>query len=470
MSAVDSEAPVTIDAALIALREGRLRATELVEGALRAGHDAGERLGIYVARFDEPARAAALGAEAAYAAGGEPLVLQGIPLGVKDNVATIDGPTTAQSLVLDPAWAEEQGDATAVARLRAAGGIVCGKNTTMEFATGIPDPSKPFPLPRNPWNAEHWAGGSSSGTASGVSVGAFLGGLGTDTGGSVRIPAAYCGITGLKPTFGRVPKSGVVPFSHSLDHVGPMARTARDCALLLGVLAGHDPRDLTSVDEPVEDYVAALTGDVSDLRIGVDPLRRVCPDRDQEVDSAFAAAVETLAQLGATVIDVEIPWYNEVAAANRITSRSEALAYHLPDLRSRWFDYFDSTRQGVGAGAFFTGADYVQAQRVRRVAQGAVADLFTAVDLVVTPTTSAPAPRLDRLIEHGWRMELTHTNYWNVVGNPALAVPMGHTRLAMPLSLQIIGRPFDEASVLRAGDAYQQNTGWHGELPLSERG
>ena len=178
-------------------------------------------------------------ADADFANGIDRGPLQGIPLGIKDIIATDNAPTTAQSLVLDPTWGD-QGDAPVVARLRAAGAVITGKTSTMEFATGLPDADKPFPVPRNPWNTDHWPGGSSSGTGAGVAAGLFLGGLGTDTGGSIRGPAAYCAISGLKPTFGRVPKSGCVPLGYSLDHIGPMARSARDCAAMLQIIAGYD--------------------------------------------------------------------------------------------------------------------------------------------------------------------------------------------------------------------------------------
>ena len=191
------------------------------------------------------------------AAGEDRGPLHGIPLGIKDIITTDEGPTTCQSLVTDPTW-HNQGDGALMGRLRQAGAVICGKTTTMEYAVGRPDPSKPFPVPRNPWDPERWTGGSSSGTGNGVASGQFLGGLGTDTGGSVRFPSALCGITGHKPTFGLVPKSGCFPLGFSYDHIGPMARSAWDCAAMLKHMAGHHPSDRTSVERPSEDYLAAL--------------------------------------------------------------------------------------------------------------------------------------------------------------------------------------------------------------------
>ncbi|MFI6826457.1 amidase [Kribbella sp. NPDC050241] len=456
----------TISAALASLRSGEVTASGLVDEAITAADAHDGELGIYLARFDEPAREAAAAADEIYAAGDPAGPLLGIPLGIKDIITTVEGPTTAQSLVHDPAWGDQL-DAPVVGRLRAAGGIISGKTTTMEFATGVPDPSKPFPIPRNPWNPDHWTGGSSSGTGNGMAAGAFLGGLGTDTGGSIRIPAAFCGISGLKATFGRVPKSGCVPLGYSLDNIGPMARSARDCAIMLTVLAGCDASDPCSVDEPVPDYENALTGDLGGLRIGVDPLaeyRRA--DQDPRLGELLEAALAVLTARGATVVPVRLPYYRELTAATGITSRSEAFAYHAPDLRTRWSDYFAATRQGVGIAAAYTGADYVQAQRVRRVGQRELASLFTEVDLIVTPTASVEAFTIDGLSSLATeRFRAMHTSYWNAVGNPALSIPMGLGVRGLPLGLQLVGRPFDEALVLRAGDAYQQATDWHLRQP-----
>jgi aspartyl-tRNA(Asn)/glutamyl-tRNA(Gln) amidotransferase subunit A len=452
----------TISGALAALRSGEVTATGLLDEAIAAADEHDEALGIYLTRFDDSARAAAVAADEIYAAGDPAGLLLGIPLGIKDIITTAEGPTTAQSLVHDPAWGDQL-DAPVVSRLRSAGGIITGKSTTMEFATGLPDPSKPFPIPRNPWNPDYWTGGSSSGTGNGVAAGAFLGGLGTDTGGSIRIPAAFCGISGLKATFGRVPKSGCVPLGYSLDNIGPMARSARDCAIMLTVLAGYDASDPCAADEPVPDYEAALTGDLTGLRIGFDPLaeyRRA--DQDPMLGELLDAAVAALTERGVTVVPVTLPYYRELTAATGITSRSEAFAYHAPDLQSRWSEYFAATRQGLGTAPAYSGADYVQAQRVRRVGQREVASLFESVDLVVTPTASVAAFAIDGLGDQAMeRFRAMHTSYWNAVGNPALSVPMGFGAAQLPLGLQLIGRPFEEETVLRAGDAYQQVTNWH---------
>jgi aspartyl-tRNA(Asn)/glutamyl-tRNA(Gln) amidotransferase subunit A len=220
--------PLTLTDAAMALREGTVTSVALTEAAIAAADAADETVGTYLTRFNEYALERAATADAELARGEDRGPLHGIPFGVKDILAMAEGPTTAQSLILDRSWGAGK-DAPTVARVKAAGAVITGKTTTMEFACGIPDATKPFPIPRNPWNLDTWAGGSSSGTGSGVAAGMFLAGLGTDTAGSIRIPAAFCGVSGLMPTFGRVPKSGCVPLGYSLDHVGPMARSARDC-------------------------------------------------------------------------------------------------------------------------------------------------------------------------------------------------------------------------------------------------
>ncbi|MFJ1456800.1 amidase [Nocardia sp. N2S4-5] len=450
----------TVTDAAAALRRGDVTATELTERALATPDD----LGVYLARCDERALARAAAVDRQLAAGAEVPPLAGIPLGVKDILAHTAAPTTAQSLVLDPAWAAGIGDCAVVRRLEQAGAVITGKTSTMEFAIGVPDPDKPFPVPRCAWDRDRWAGGSSSGSGSGVAAGHFLAAIGTDTAGSIRIPAAFNGVTGLKPTFGRVPKSGVVPLGYTLDHVGPLARSAADCALLLSVLAGPDTEDPYSADVPVADYPAALTGDLQGVRVGVDTLDRYA---DGGIDPAqprlFAEAVDTLRAAGATVVPVEVPMYPELVAIDLVVMLAEAHAYHRGDLRDRWTDYGRGTRIVLAGGAAVTGPDYVQAQRVRHVARRRMADLLGEVDLVVTPTGHLGAPplaSLDPLRPLGALSSL-HTPYWNPLGNPTLAVPIGLSGDATPLSMSISGRHFDEATVLRAGDAYQRRTTHH---------
>ncbi|GAA0256568.1 amidase [Cryptosporangium japonicum] len=453
----------TLSGAAAALRRGSVRSIELVDAALAAADKTDAELGLFHSRFADRAREAAQRVDEALAAGTDPGPLAGLPLGVKDLLTTVDGPTSAGSLVPPP---DDRRDATAVARLRAAGGIVVGKTLTSEYGVGSPDHTKPLPVPRNPWDTARWTGGSSAGSASGLVAGAFLGALGTDSGGSIRMPSAFCGTTGLKPTYGRVSRAGGMPMGWSTDHIGPMATTARDCALLLSVIAGPDPADPTTSEAPVPRYTDALTGDLTGVRIGVDRLDRVGGAvADPALAGVFAAALDELTALGADLVDVTLPLYPELAAASIVLTLSEALTWHRADFATRGGDFFANTLATIGLAEAFTAVDYVQAQRVRRAGQDAVAALFDVVDLVVTPTASiaaTPYDRLDRMFESG-EFFAVYAPYWNVVGNPALSVPMGFTADRVPLGLQLIGAPFDEALVLRAGDAYQRRTGWHDE-------
>jgi aspartyl-tRNA(Asn)/glutamyl-tRNA(Gln) amidotransferase subunit A len=456
----------TITEAAAALRSGETTAVALAEacGAVADHYD--EAIGAFIARYTEQALTAAEAADADFAAGVDKGPLQGIPLGIKDIITTADGPTTAQSLVLDRQWGLDLGDAPVTSRLRAAGATLMGKLSTMEFAIGMPDAARPFPIPRNPWNLDYWPGGSSSGSGSAVASGMVLGALGTDTGGSIRIPAAFCGVSGLMPTFGRVPKSGCAPLGYSLDHIGPLTRSARDAALMLQVLAGPDATDPCSVDVPVPDYTAGLTGDLSGLRVGVTRLERFAGTEDPALAGTFDAAVAVLGAAGADVVAVDLPYYAELTAAAFVMFAAEALAYHMPDMQSRWADFAPGTRSAIGIAFAVSGADYVQAQRARRVGQKAVAELFTDLDLVVTPTASTVARRMDQLDTMlGEGLSTIHTPYWDVIGNPAMSIPMGVGAEGMPLGLQIAGRPFDEVTTLRAADAFQRHTDWHLQIP-----
>lgn len=459
---------LTISDALRLMRAGELTSVELVQRAIDAADDRDAQLGVFVTRFDDAALEAAEEADRRRNLGLDAPLL-GIPIGVKDILTTAEGPTTAQSLVRDRV--RVSGDATAIRRLRDAGGVVVGKTTTMEFAYGTHDEDKPFPVPRNPWRSSCWAGGSSSGSGAGVAAGMMLGAVGTDTGASIRLPAALCGVTGLKPTFGVVPRDGCVPLGYSLDHVGPMARSAADCALLLEAMAGHSPDDPSSSPTGLSPLTVPADGSLRGVRIGVDGLSRFSGSLEcRDLQPCFAAFVDALEDAGADVVDVELPLYREVSTTLYITVLSEALCTHLPTIREQWGDYFRSTRVGLTTGAFVSAVDYVQAQRVRRVGVEAVRGLFQDVDFVVTPTASRPAPLVSdarAFLSTLYQGEaLTrHTAYWNAVGNPALTVPIGFSD-GLPLGGQIIGRPFADRDVLAVGACYQRSVDWHRRIPV----
>ncbi|MBV9580033.1 MAG: amidase [Chloroflexi bacterium] len=460
---------MTITEAADALRRGQLTSVELTRAVFERADRLDPALGVYLRRMDDSALDEARRADADLANGVDRGPLQGIPLGIKDIIATGNAPTTAQSLILDPTWGN-RGDAPVVARLRAAGAVITGKTTTMEFATGLPDPDKPFPVPRNPWNTDHWPGGSSSGTGAGVAAGLFLGGLGTDTGGSIRGPSAYCAISGLKPTFGRVPKSGCVPLGFSLDHIGPMARSARDCAVMLQVIAGYDRSDPTCRNVPVPDYLAALSGSLEGTKIAVEREHHTRVDGvlPESVD-AFETAMGAIEDAGARTIEVVIPHYAEITFAGRVLSRSEAAAYHMLDLRMRWSDYGVHTRDAVAQGALYSASDVVQAQRVRQYGKKLIAELLRPFDVLVTLSRGSGAPAVEGLTMESYSKKPSFTSIWNAMGLPALCIPMGFTDDGLPLSLQIVGKPFDEATVLRVGDAFQQLTDWHLKVPAIAR-
>ncbi|WP_410585579.1 amidase [Amycolatopsis sp. lyj-108] len=460
--------PRTLTATAAALRDGTVTSIGLTEAAMAAADRGDAIYGAYLTRLDETAFTAARRADAELAAGLDRGPLHGIPIGVKDIIATAEAATTAQSLVHDRGWLAGT-DATVATRLKAAGAVLTGKTTTMEFACGMPEQEHPFPIPRNPWRTARWAGGSSSGAGIGVATGMFLAGIGSDTAGSIRVPAAFCGVTGLMPGYGRVPRTGCVPLGYSLDRIGPLARSVRDCAAVLEVLAGPDPADPDSATGPVRR--PEFRGDLTGLRIGVVRDHHFPPGRDPALDGVFAETLAVLAGLGARLSRITLPYPAELVTAVQVTVASEALAHHRAELCHRWLDFSRGTRGLLATGALVTGADYVQAQRVRRVAQRAVDGLFTEVDLVACPTASVGAPRFESLLSPAGLPEneelfgVIHTPYWNGLANPVLALPMGFTADGLPLSLQLAGPVRGETELLEAGDAFQSATGWHLRTP-----
>ncbi|GAA1922364.1 Asp-tRNA(Asn)/Glu-tRNA(Gln) amidotransferase subunit GatA [Microbacterium aoyamense] len=462
-----ADLPLTLADAAAGLRSRAFSSVELTT-ALRARADEFDSvLGSYVARFDESALRAAAQADADFASGIDRGPLQGIPIGVKDLLAASEGPTTANSIVLDPAWGAGT-DAPVVRRLRHAGAVLTGKTSTYEFAMSPPHPSSPFPTARNPWDLSRSPGGSSSGSASGVAAGFFLAALGTDTGGSIRGPAAWTGITGLKPTFGLVPKSGCVPLAQSLDHVGPMAPSAQDCALVLQVIAGHHASDESSARRPVDRFAVDPHRDLTGMRIGVVREHHFPENSDPAAEPAYRDALARLEERGAVLVDVALPRYREAVASVWIMVSGDALAYHLDDLRSRWDDFLPTTRLNVATGALISGADMVQAARARRIAQLELADLFRHVDIIATPTATIPAAPLADLMVPGIERGLgggVFTPYWNAVGVPTIAVPMGANAEGLPLSIQLAAPAFADRLLLDVAAAYQRDTDWHLRRP-----
>jgi aspartyl-tRNA(Asn)/glutamyl-tRNA(Gln) amidotransferase subunit A len=456
--------PATLCDAAAAVRSGEVSSTELFETALARAAEWEPGLGAFADRYDAQAREAAAAADEDAAAGRDLGPLQGVPLAIKDILAAKEGPTRAGSRAADLEW-ERGRDAVAVARLRDAGAIVLCKATTMEYATGLPDLDGPFPIPRNPWGEGRYPGGSSSGSAVGVAARIFLGAVGTDSGGSIRIPSAFCGVSGLKPTYGRVPRVGCIPLADSLDHIGPIAPSARDCAALLEVMAGPDEGDPTATSLPLSIPIPA-SPDLEGVRIGLDRLSGVASEyRDPAVDRALDAAMEELAGLGAEVVPVELPLYDELTDATIAIMVSEAAAFHEERMNQRPQDLTAALRSILATHKDYTGADYVRAQSVREVGRDRLRALYATqgLDAIVTPTIGCGSPPLNEAEDFalGEKWKAIFTMYWNAAGFPVLSVPIGFDESSMPLGMQIAGLPFDEASVVRIGDAFQSGTDWH---------
>jgi aspartyl-tRNA(Asn)/glutamyl-tRNA(Gln) amidotransferase subunit A len=389
----------------------------------------------------------------------------GVPYGLKDIVDYAGVPTTAHSKILENNVA--QGDAVVTQKLRAAGGVFMGKLSTHEFAYGGPCFDLPWPPARNPWNREHFCGGSSSGSGAASAAGFLPAAIGSDTGGSIRNPATMCGIVGMKPTYGLVSRRGVMPLAFSLDHVGPLTRTVRDNALMLDVIAGYDSRDPASVDAAAGGCTAELGRSVKGLRIGV---IRHFYTRDMEADpemfAGIEAALKTLTELGAVVREIETAPLGEYAACNRTILTSEAYAIHEKWLRERPQDYGSLTRERILSGAFVRATDYINATRVRSRLAKAFHALFDDIDVAVTASSMDPACRID----DSEAIELTYGRQarapFNVTGSPALSVPVGFSKAGLPLGMQIIGKPFTEALVYRVGDAYERAAKWVDKHPV----
>ena len=442
-------------------RRKTLSPVELTRALIeRIGH-LDPKLNAFVTVTADRALADAKAAETALARGDISSPLLGIPVGYKDIYATRGVVTTGGSALLAD-WVPDA-DSTCVARLQKAGAVMLGKLITHEFAFGIQFPGHRFPAAKNPWDLERMPGGSSSGSGAALAAGLAFGALGSDTGGSIRGPASFCGIAGLKPTYGRCSRAGVLTLSWTLDHTGPMARTVEDCAYLLQALAGYDTADPASSREPVPDYVAPLARGVRNLRVGV-PREYFCQDLDPEVEKGFEQALATLRQLGASVQDVQIPSIQS-APAYMVILLSEAYAYHERDLREHPELFGEVLRERMLAGGLITASEYVQAQRIRVRLQGDMADVLRRVDVLATPTSPKPAATFTAMYDPNTEMPRSNTGPFNMTGLPTLAVPIGFSASGLPLSMQITGRPFDEATVLRVGHTYEQNTEWHKRHP-----
>lgn len=447
---------------LIAAR--KLSPVELTEACLARISKFDHLLDSFVTLTAERARVEAKAAEAAVMAG-QPLGrLHGIPYCLKDIFETAGIRTTAMSRVL--ADHVPSRDAYCQEKMAAAGAVLLGKNATWEFAHGGPSWDILFPPARNPWNRDHSPAGSSSGSAAAVAAGFAPATLGSDTGGSIRGPAAACGIAGLKPTYGLVSRRGVLPNCFSHDHAGPLAWTSEDVAILMQVIAGHDPEDPASADVEIPDYVAALTGDVKGLVIGVPTswLETELPSTPA-TKAAFESALEVFRGLGATVRPVTLPPLQQFDDTKKTIAVAELFTIHGANLRARPDLFGASLRYRIIAGGLVRAEEYLQAQRLRTDLARAMQKVMASVDLLMLPT-SEPAGKLEPIAPSSLFTKLSLTTPFNVGGNPALSVCSGFAENGLPFSLQIVGRLFDDATVLRAGDAYEKATSWRAKRPV----
>jgi aspartyl-tRNA(Asn)/glutamyl-tRNA(Gln) amidotransferase subunit A len=395
--------------------------------------------------------------------------LHGLPVAVKDLFATKGVRTTGGSKVLAD-WVPRF-DATVVERLRAAGAVLLGKLNMHEFAYGTTTNNPHYGPTRNPWDPECIPGGSSGGSGAAVAAGLCAAALGTDTGGSIRIPAAACGVVGLKPTYGRVSRHGVLPLSWSLDHVGPLTRTVEDAALLLAVLAGADRRDPTSSTHRVANYRSALRRPVRGLKVGI-PSEHFLDLLDDTVRAAFDVALQTLRRLGVRVQPVSIPSAPQSQAAELAIMMPEASAYHARHLAARAADYGADVRPLLEMGRLVPATTMVAAQRLRARLASECAHVFERVDAIIVPSLPIAAPRLTDSIVRiaGVTVDVAsalsrNMMLFNLTGLPAVALPCGRSSAGLPIGLQLAGRPFDEATVLRIAHAYERATEWHLQRP-----
>ena len=449
---------LTVVSALEMMRDGSLTSEALVEAILRRIDETDGRLKAYVTVSRDMALKEARDADMRASNGAELRPLHGIPVSVKDLIETKGIRTTAGSKLLSTYVPSR--DATVVERLKAAGAIIIGKTNTHEFALGGVTPPT-----SNPWDLRKIPGGSSGGSAAAVAAGSALASLGSDTGGSIRLPSSYCGTVGLKPTYGRVSREGVFPESWSLDHVGPITRSVEDCAILLSVIAGRDDLDPTTSRKPVPGYLSLARSGVDGMRVGI-PDDYFFEPLQKGVRSAVRRAIKELAGLGARIEHFKFPMVDEIIAAHAIVDYAESSAYHEESFRRRAKDYQPDVRVLLEQGFLIPAVDYIRAQRLRGLVLPRVKSLFKRFDIMVTPSqpTVAPAHGATEVVIDGQFMTLNSamTRFmapFNFTGLPALSVNCGFSE-GLPVGLQLVGDYFGEGKILCAALAYERETEW----------
>jgi aspartyl-tRNA(Asn)/glutamyl-tRNA(Gln) amidotransferase subunit A len=455
---------LTITEASAQIAARKLSPVELTKSCLAKIEKLDGTLHSFIVVTPERALADAKAAEARIMAGKSKGPLDGIPIAHKDIYNTAGIATTAHSRLLQGNVPKE--DAHTVKLWAKAGTVMLGKLATHEFAMGGPSFDLPWPPARNPWNPDHFTSGSSSGTGAAVAAGLILGGTGSDTGGSIRGPAAYCGIAGIKPTYGRCSRAGVLPLSNTLDHTGPLAWTVEDCALLLQAMAGHDPADPGSADKRVPDFRADLPKGAKGLKIGV---VRHFHEIDNKVNAAVQKGIDDALAVykseGAEISEVTLPPMADFQAAGWVILSVEAFAIHEPWLRTRFNDYGELFRDRLAIAGLVSGVDYVQAVRHRRELCAATAAAMREVDILLTAGAPTEAPRIDNVPKWSSFEKPGFTMPFNVTGLPAMTICSGYGEGGLPIGIQLIAKPFQEPTLFRAAHAYEAATPWRNTRP-----
>ncbi|MCH7605735.1 MAG: Asp-tRNA(Asn)/Glu-tRNA(Gln) amidotransferase GatCAB subunit A [Chloroflexi bacterium] len=459
------------------IRAGEVSPVELTEAALSRADSLQPTLNSFITILHDQARDQAKEQEAALARGEYRGPLQGIPIGIKDNIATAGIRTTVGSKVLSDNVPDE--DAEVVRRCKDAGAIILGKENLEEFAAGATSNNPHFGAVHNPWALDHIPGGSSGGGGANVAAGVTFASLGTDLGGSVRLPGTFCGVVGLKQTFGRVSQRGLLVTSFNGDHIGPMTRSVHDSALVLQAIAGHDPLDPSTVPVPVSDYAASVGKNLRGMKMGI-PANYYFDLVDDEVERAVRQAIADLEELGVEIREVSLPSM-KYAAALRFTGMADSVVTHEPYISSNRQDYGPDTLYRTLAGQFVLGRDYSKAMKVQRIIKEEHARVLQDVDFLVTPTAPVAAPPIDakyisldgtdyRVRGPGSGMISQNTSPMNATGLPAITVPCGFTEGGLPIGVQFIGRPFDESSLFQVASGYEAVSPAQGRWPAMVNG
>ena len=455
---------LTIAEAASQIAARKLSPVELAEAQLERIRRLDPAIDSFLLVTEERALADARAAEARQMAGTLRGKLDGIPIAHKDIYGTAGIRTTAHSKLLEHNVPTR--DAHTVKKWADAGTVMLGKLATHEFAFGGPSFDLPWPPARNPWNREHFTAGSSSGTGAAIAAGLILGGTGSDTGGSIRGPAALCGIAGIKPTYGLSSRTGILPLAFTLDHAGPMAWTAEDCALLLQGMAGHDPEDPASVDRPVADFTAELGKGVKGLRIGV---VRHFYETDHRASDATRAGIEGALDFfrreGAEVRDITLSPAADYHAVGYLLMVTEAYTLHAPWLRERFTDYGELFRDRVALAATVSGPDIVQAMRRRRVLCLEMTAAMENLDILVSASQAGEAPRIADVPKWANMEKPSFTMPFNVTGFPAISICTGYGEGGLPVAVQLAGKPFGEPTLFRAAHAYEAAMPWRKRRP-----